>query len=962
MRKKRSNSNSDPYAKREASKYDNPIASREYISELLEKSRGPLSHTSLCKKLELTQEDQIEGLRRRLIAMERDGQLIKNRKGAYGLVEKMDLIRGRVQGHRDGFGFVIPLEGEGDIYLSNRQMRKVFDGDEVLVRADGEGPNGKREGTIVEILSHNTQQTVGRYINERGILLVRPDNPRNCHDILIPPEDNAKAKDGQFVVVEIVQQPSRYQRPVGRIVEVLGDHMAPGMEIDVAIRSHGIPHVWPPEVEQQAATFTSEVSEPDKRGRIDLRKLPLVTIDGEDARDFDDAVFCEKKRSGGWRLYVAIADVSHYVQKDSALDKEAITRGTSVYFPDFVVPMLPQVLSNGLCSLNPKVDRLCMVCEMTISAKGKISGYTFYEAVMHSQARLTYTQVGQMIAEKGKKQSSIRQQYSDIVKHIDELHDLYQVLRTARDERGAIDFESKETKIVFDAERKIEKIVPIERNDAHKLIEECMLAANVSTAKLLESLKVPTLYRVHEGPRQEKLEMLHEYLAEIGLSMRGGEEISPQHYREVLERAQGRPDAHIIQTVMLRSMNQAVYQPANEGHFGLAYTAYAHFTSPIRRYPDLLVHRAIRALLQSDIKSSKLRRANKQSGKAFDNVYPYALSDMQNFGEQTSLCERRADEATRDVVSWLKCEYLQNHVGEEFEGVVSAVTGFGLFVELRDLYIEGLIHVATLPHDYYHFEAAKHRLVGERTRKVFHLGDPLRVRVMRVDLDERKTDFELVGSVRQRKQTRTAKPATTSGAVHSTRTIRKRKAQQIKTTAELDNDLEMSPSSHGSSSKRNAKQGQKAKTGAVAEIAETKTPAKEVVEVKTEPGKPKKVSKKKSAATVKSKSKSPGKAKAKTKTKTKPAAKKAKVKSKAKESKKGQEGKKGKEGKKDGEVNSAKKADQVKTTKKTKPAKAEKNAKKVKQVKPGKKKDLKAKKDKNSKKAKKKNSKNKGKK
>lgn len=778
-KKTSSNTFKDPHAKREAEKYDNPVASRELISQILAKSQGPLSHSALCNKLNIRAADQIEALRRRLIAMERDGQLVRNRKGAYGLIDKMDLVKGRVQGHRDGFGFLIPLEGEGDIFLSNRQMRKVFDGDEVLVRADGEGPNGKREGTIVEILAHNTHQTVGRFINDRGVQLVRPDSPRNCHDILIPPDDTAQAKDGQLVVVEIMQQPSRYQRPVGRVVEVLGDHLAPGMEIDVAIRSHGIPHIWPKAVEVQASEFTAEVKEQDKQNRIDLRDLPLVTIDGEDARDFDDAVYCEKKRSGGWRLYVAIADVSHYVSIGSALDDEATQRGTSVYFPDYVIPMLPQILSNGLCSLNPKVDRLCMVCEMTISAKGKISGYAFYEAVMHSHARLTYTQVGQMLAEKGQKHSALRDEYRDLVGHIDELNNMYQVLRAAREERGAIDFETKETKIVFDANRKIEKIVPVQRNDAHKIIEECMLAANVSTAKLLSSLKVPTLYRVHESPREEKLENLYLFLAEAGLSMRGGDEVTPQHYREVLAQAAGRPDAHIIQTVMLRSMNQAVYQPQNEGHFGLAYDAYAHFTSPIRRYPDLLVHRAIRALLQSNVKSTKLKRAGKAGLKPFAEVYPYTPAQMTDYGDRCSASERRADEATRDVVSWLKCEYLQSHVGETFDGVVSAVTGFGLFVELQDYYIDGLIHVATLPHDYYHFEAAKHRLVGERTRKVFRLGDGLKVQVMRVDLDERKIDFEFVA--RLPGANNDAK-AVASSQDQPQRTVRKRKVAAVAET------------------------------------------------------------------------------------------------------------------------------------------------------------------------------------
>ena len=741
MNRLKKNKLKDPFAEREASNYANPIPSRELISQVLEKSSGPMDYKKLCKVLQINGDQAKEALRRRLNAMERDGQLATNRRREYGLTNKMDLVRGRVQGHRDGFGFVIPTDGSADIHLSNRQMRKVFDGDEVLARPSPEDFKGRREGKIVEVLSHNTHQLVGRYLNQGGSHFVRPDNPRNSQDIIIPPEDTANAQAGQFVVVEVTQQPDRYQKPVGRIMEVLGDHMAPGMEIDVAIRSHGIPHTWPADVQQQTSFFTAEVKEEDKLNRIDLRHLPFVTIDGEDARDFDDAVYCERKRSGGWRLFVAIADVSHYVPSGSALDQEAMVRGNSVYFPDYVVPMLPQVLSNGLCSLNPKTDRLCMVCEMTISAAGKISGYKFYESVMHSHARLTYTQVGAFLA------NPKRQQKGDIAaltQHIDELYRLYLALRLTREARGAIDFETKETRIIFDEERKIHKIIPVERNEAHKLIEECMLAANVCAAKLLESLKIPTLYRVHEGPKAEKLEGLNEFLGELGLSMKGSGKVSPQDYRDVLAQVGERPDAHLIQTVMLRSMNQAQYQAENLGHFGLAYKAYAHFTSPIRRYPDLIVHRAIRALVRADIASNKVRRHPERALVPFSENYPYDTADMVSFGEQCSTTERRADEATRDVISWLKCEFLQERVGEEFDGVISAVTAFGLFVELSDLYVEGLIHITSLPQDYYHHEASQHRLVGERSRRVFRIGDQLRVQVARVDLDERKVDFELI--------------------------------------------------------------------------------------------------------------------------------------------------------------------------------------------------------------------------
>lgn len=765
--------NTDPHAKREAEKYQNPIPSREFILDILEQAPGPMGHRALCRALELNDADQIEALRRRLIAMERDGQVISNRKGAYGRVDKMALVRGRVQGHREGFGFVIPADGSPDIYLTSRQMRKVFDGDEVLVRPGPEDFKGRKEGAIVEVLARNTRHVVGRFVVEHGTNYVRPDNPRIGRDIMVLPDETNGAKPGQMVMVEVVVQPDRHKFPAGRVSEVLGEHLAPGMEIDVAIRSHGIPHSWPAEVEQQAQHFTTEVAEVDKQHRIDLRHLPFVTIDGEDARDFDDAVYCETKRTGGWRLYVAIADVSHYVKPGTPLDREAQARGNSVYFPDFVVPMLPVVLSNGLCSLNPNVDRLCMVCEMTISAAGRLSGYKFYESIMHSRARLTYTLVAQVLAEQGKKRSGVRKQFHDLLPHLDELYALYKILRAGREERGAIDFETRETRIIFDEERKIKRIVPTERNVAHKIIEECMLAANVCSARFLEAHELPGLYRVHEPPKEEKLEKVQAFLAEIGLPMNWRSSVKPQSYQQVMEAIEGRADQNIIQTVLLRSMNQAVYQPENKGHFGLAYTAYAHFTSPIRRYPDLLVHRAIRSVIRSKRKTVRVRRDKSALPLEVKDIYPYTEADMASFGEQCSFTERRADDATRDVISWLKCEYLRGHVGEEFGGVVSAVTAFGLFVELKDLFVEGLVHITSLPQDYYHFDAIHHRLVGERTRQVFYLGDELQVQVARVDLDERKIDFELTGVRRRRKKTKVSAAAKEMAADFDQEQLRK---------------------------------------------------------------------------------------------------------------------------------------------------------------------------------------------
>ncbi|MFL0810404.1 MAG: ribonuclease R [Agarilytica sp.] len=777
----------DPFADREAAKYQNPIPSRELISQVLEKASGPLTLERIAEQLNVSDEEPLEALRRRLKAMVRDGQLLPNRKREFGLIAKMDLVRGRVQGHRDGFGFLVPKDGGKDIFLTHRQMQKVFDGDEVLVSPGEVDFKGRQEGKIIEVLERHTRQLVGRICQQGGASFVRPDNPRYTQDIIVAADATMSASSGQFVVVEITQFPDRHQRPEGKVVEVLGDHMAPGMEIDVAIRSNDIPHVWPADVEAQAKEFTEEVKEQDKQHRVDLRHLPFVTIDGEDARDFDDAVYCENKRGGGWRLYVAIADVSHYVKPKSALDNEALVRGNSVYFPDYVVPMLPQVLSNGLCSLNPHIDRLCMVCEMTISVAGKISSYKFYEGLMHSHARLTYTKVGKMIEERENPASSIRKKHEALLPYLDNLYDLYLQLRKARGIRGAIDFDTNETRILFDEQRKIEKIVPVERNDAHKLIEECMLAANVCTAKFLQEHKIPALYRVHEGPSEQKRELLLEFLQGVGIFIKASEQLTPQDYCQIMDQVGDRPDAHLIQMVMLRSMNQARYQPENQGHFGLAYSAYTHFTSPIRRYPDLLVHRAIRAVIRSDIESKKVQRVDSASQQPFIKLYPYSANDMLSFGEQCSVTERRADEATRDVVSWLKCEYLREHVGESFGGVVSAVTSFGLFVELNDIYIEGLVHITSLPHDYYRHEVAQHRLVGERSRREFGIGDALRVQVASVNLDERKIDFDLISpNKNSNKKAKTSKKKTSQDDAKAitTRKVRKRPVKEATETKE----------------------------------------------------------------------------------------------------------------------------------------------------------------------------------
>lgn len=728
----------DPHAAREAARYEQPIASRELILSLLEEAEKPLRFEEIADRLQIGEAVGLDALRKRLRAMHRDGQIFAGRRGAYGVVTRMDLSHCTVIGHRDGYGFAKPRDGGDDLFLSPREMRQVFDGDEVLVSVIGIDPRGRAEGTVAEVVNRAHQQLVGRYMEESGIGYLLPYNQRITQHILIPPKHKAGAQPGQLISVRITGYPTSVLGAKGEVIEILGDHLDPGLEIDLAIRAHNIPWEWPDAVLREAAQLGDEPGDDDKKRRVDLRALPFVTIDGEDARDFDDAVYCQRD-GAGFRLWVAIADVSHYVAVDSALDREAAERGNSVYFPERVVPMFPEALSNGLCSLKPQVDRLAMVCEMQIGADGELIEWVFYEAVIHSHARLTYNSVGQVLAE-GSCDAVPDARVDDLLR----LHALYHVLRAARDRRGAIDFETVETRIVFNEDRKIETIVPVVRNDAHKLIEECMLIANVATALTLEQSGLPALFRVHDGPSAERLENLRSFLGELALDLTGGLNPTPEDYQRLLAQLDTREDASIIQTMMLRSLSQAVYKPDNGGHFGLHYPAYTHFTSPIRRYPDLLVHRAIRSLIRSRRKSEFVRRVSGAGVIAKAQIYPYTEAQMAALGEHASMTERRADDATREVNAWLKCEYLRDKVGEVYPGIIAAVTNFGVFVELKDLYIEGLCHISALPGDYYHFDQAKQRLVGERTRRVFQLGGAVTVRVARVDLDDRKIDLEMV--------------------------------------------------------------------------------------------------------------------------------------------------------------------------------------------------------------------------
>jgi ribonuclease R len=652
--------------------------------------------------------------------LERDGEILVNRKGELCIVAKLDLIRGTVQGHPDGYGFLVPEGGGDDLFLSPREMHKVLHGDRVTAKRIGFDRRGRPEGEIVDVLERANREIVGRIHEERGIWFVEAENRRINQDLLLGADDRGGAQPGQVVVVEIVEQPSAHGEAVVRVKEVLGSATDPGIEIEIALRKHDLPFEWNPAAKRQALRLPAEVRPADRKSRTDLTSLPLVTIDGETAKDFDDAVYCEPD-GRGFRLIVAIADVAHYVRDDDALDREARERGTSVYFPRRVIPMLPEALSNELCSLKPDVERLCMACDMRIDARGTIASYAFYPAVMHSRARLTYTQVYTWLKDAGAAKGTPGE---TLLPHLAQLYTLYKVLLAARERRGAIDFDTAELALQFDQYGKIAQIVPAPRNDAHRLIEECMLAANVCAAGFLAQNEQPALYRVHEGPPPDKLAVLREFLASSALTLTGGDKPTAMDYAALIDRIRERPDFALLQTVLLRSLSRAEYSPDNVGHFGLAYDAYAHFTSPIRRYPDLLVHRAIKAVL------AKKRYAPKEATWA-------------ELGVHCSMTERRADDASRDVLQWLKCHYMQEKVGETFPGTISGVASFGIFVTLDGLDIDGLVHVTELPRDYFHFDAVRHALIGERSGRTFQLAGRVMVKVARVDLERAKIDFTL---------------------------------------------------------------------------------------------------------------------------------------------------------------------------------------------------------------------------
>ena len=718
----------DPNLPSESIKYDKPVASRDYLLQLINEEKVPVSHEHIAEKLQYEDEDSIEAVRRRLRAMARDGQIFRNRRGGYISFDHMDLEKGFVQTHPDGFGFLKPESGGKDIFLAERQMRKLMNGDKAAVKIESYDKRRERsEGELIAVLERAHQSVVGRYHSEGGIDFLIPDDKRLTSDILLNRDVGHTAKPGDIAVVRITDYPTQHNQPIGIIESVLGQDNAPGMEVTIALNTHSIPHHWNEDVQSEIKDFTHQVEEADKLGREDFRNLPFVTIDGSDARDFDDAVYCEPLDKG-FRLYVAIADVAHYVKIGSALDQEAIDRGTSVYFPGEVVPMLPEVLSNGLCSLNPDVDRLCMVCCMEISQNGLIKQHDFFEGIIHSHARLIYDDVAAVIFENKEEGAPALQRVRG---DLENLKKVYLALAKARKRRHAIEFDTNEVIFKYNDERKIEGIEPVVRNQAHLLIEECMIAANICAARLLKKKKIPTLYRNHEGPNSDKLPNLAEFLLGFGISFTA-EKPTPTDYAKIIEQIKPLPEFSMIQTVVLRSMMQANYSPDTKvGHFGLALKDYAHFTSPIRRYPDLLVHRGIKQWIY----------------QGSNNGFEYDLAAMTSLGESCSRYERRADDATRDASDWLKCEFLQKRIGQQYSGIVSGVTSFGLFVQLEELTIDGLVHITSLKRDYYRYDAVRHRLVGESSNRSYQLGDRLDIQIMGVNMEEKKIDFDLVANL-----------------------------------------------------------------------------------------------------------------------------------------------------------------------------------------------------------------------
>lgn len=705
-------------------KHDRSSRLTHAILAVLRREARPLAESDLAELLQNDRSDvDRQTLNRTLFQLAAAGHVVRNRKGVWGLPDRMDLFPARVHAHPDGHGYAVPESKAEWLYLPPREMRQLMHGDRILCCVASMDQRGRTSGQVVEILERAVQHVVGRYLEQQGIAVVIPDDPRLQHDVIVKLGEGRKPQPGQVVVAKIIAQPGENTRPVGEVTEILGDSGAPGMATEIAIRSYGLPHEWPAHVLEAAEQLPDHVSAESMEGRKDLRDLPLVTIDGADARDFDDAVYCAARKDG-WRLVVAIADVAAYVHKGDAIDRSAHQRGTSTYFPNKVVPMLPEALSNELCSLKPGVDRLAMVCDMSFSAQGKISRSRFYEAVIHSHARLTYHQAQEYLDT----DDGIVPGYGPAVcRSLRDFHALWQKMDHQRQQRGAIDFDSMEVKILFGSDGEVAEIVSRERIDTHRMIEEAMIAANVEAAHFLQRRKIPSLYRVHDAPPLTKLEELIQFLLAQGLRPAWEDTPSPEDFANILAEVGDRPNRSLVQTMLLRSQSLAAYRPQNEGHFGLALDAYAHFTSPIRRYPDLLVHRALKHAL-----SGKKR-----------NEYNYSPEEMEKLAEHCSFTERRAEEASRDVIQRLQCVYLQDQIGAVFTGMITGVTGFGLFVELDEVRVSGLVHISALPGDYYHFDPLHQSITGERRGRSFTLAQRVRVKVLDVRADARKIDLEL---------------------------------------------------------------------------------------------------------------------------------------------------------------------------------------------------------------------------
>ena len=792
----------DPFLAREQQRYEFPLPSREWIIEILENEGVPLSMPALAEKLSIS-EAEYEFFERRLKAMARDGQILINRRGAVCAGQKLELVKCRIEAHKDGFGFAVPVDKlpkQADFVLYERQMRNLMHGDIVTVRPAGTDRRGRQEGEVLDIIERAQTDVVGRFYLDHGVAIMEPEDKRLNRAILLEPDSVAalSPQQGQVVAARIESYPHNHQPAVARLTEVLGDYADSGMEIEIAVRKHRLPHEFSAACAQAAAKIPDKVRPAERKGREDLRKLPLITIDGATAREFDDAVYAEKQ-GRNYRLVVAIADVSHYVRPGEPIDRDAYERATSVYFPRRVIPMLPENLSNGICSLNPEVERLCMVCDMTVTYAGNIKEYRFYPAVMRSHARLTYDQVWQYLEAGGDYPHK---------NQIETLYKLFQILHKKRAQRGAMEFETVETQMLFDDHGKIERIVPVVRNDAHKLIEECMLAANVCAADFLIKNKHRGLFRNHLGPTPEKLAALREQLALLGLSLGGGDKPTPKHYAELAEKISGRPDRELIQTMLLRSMQQAVYEAENQGHFGLAYEHYAHFTSPIRRYPDLMVHRAIKAVLEGGA---------------------YAPESWNEAGVHTSACERRADDASRDVENWLKTYYMRDKVGETFTGRISGMSTFGIFVTLDNIHTEGMVHVSDLGEDYFNYRRDIMAMVGERSGIRFDMGDSVTVRVVRADLETSRIDLTLVSGGYSGKRKKRSADGTAKSAKNAKPAKNKRQPESPKTPAKRSKKQPEKPA--------NGKRGKTPKAPAKGKPAAAKPAVKSVTKPAAKPTK-----------------------------------------------------------------------------------------------------------------------------